>query len=262
MSDLELVLRDLGERAVFPGETELAERVVTRLADEAAATPTPHRWRTIGLAAAAILLVATLTVAVSPGMRHALADFLGIGAVRIHPASPASISSVSGRTSPPPASDPTLGRAVPSVAVAREATGLELPVPDGLGSPDAVFVRRTVQGDVVTMRWATSATLPATADPGAGALLTVVRARVDDGLIDKMLGRTTRYERVDVAGNPGLLLSGGPHFVALRAPDGSVIADTTRLAGTTLLWTVGDVTYRLEAELERDALVAIAESIS
>jgi hypothetical protein len=262
MSDLEVVLRDLGERAVFPGEAALAERVVTRLAAEQAEPSTRRWWRTVGLAAAAVLLAVALTVALSPGVRRAVADFLGIGAVRIHPADPATISSVVGHAPVPSAADAALGRSVASVVEAREATGLELPLPEALGPPDAVFVRRNVAGDVVTLRWAPSPSLPSTADPRAGALLTVVRATVDDGLLDKVLGRNTTYERVSVGGEPGLVLSGGSHVVALRAPDGSVIEDTARLAGTTLLWTVGDVTYRLEAELDRDALVVIAESIS
>jgi hypothetical protein len=262
MSDLELILRDLGERAVFPGEAELADRVVTRLAGEAAAPRARPRWRIVGLAAAAVLLAMALTVAVSPGMRRAVADFLGVGAVRIHPASPATMSSVAGHSAVPSAADAALGRPVESLAEARGATGLELPLPEALGPPDAVFVRGDVAGDVVTLRWAPSPSLPATADPRAGALLTVVRATVDDGLLDKFLGRGTTYERVSVGGRRGLVLSGGSHVVALRSADGSVIEDTARLAGTTLLWTDGDVTYRLEAELDRDALVAIAESIS
>jgi hypothetical protein len=261
MSDLELALRDLGERAVFAGADQLADRVVARLDDDTT-SDVRHRWRAVALAAAAVLLAVALAVGLAPGVRRAVADFLGIGAVRIHLADSATISTLAGRATQGGPADAVLGAPVASVSAAREATSLALHVPDALGPPDAVYVRRSVGGDVVTLRWAPSPTLPPTADPQAGALLTVVRATVDTGLLDKVLGPDTTYERVSVDGTSALLLSGGTHVVALRAPDGTVIEQSTRLAGTTLLWTDGDLTYRLEAELGRDALVAIAESIT
>jgi hypothetical protein len=40
------------------------------------------------------------------------------------------------------------------------------------------------------------------------------------------------------------------------------VGETARLAGTTLLWTADGLTYRLEAELPPDDLIAIAESLT
>jgi hypothetical protein len=260
MVEVETLLRAAGERAVFPGEDRLADRVLARLEDGATNVGARRRaWRPVLLAAAAAVLAVALTIGLSPGVRRAVADLLGIGAVRVHPAGTASATTLAGRTVP---EDAALGQAVESLADARATTGLALPVPEQFGPPDAVFVHGSAAGDVATLRWAPTAALPPTADPRAGALLTVVRAEVDSGLIDKVLHQTTRAEQVTVDGTPALLLSGGEHFIALRAADGTIVGETARLAGTTLLWTADGLTYRLEAELPPDDLIAIAESLT
>jgi hypothetical protein len=56
-------------------------------------------------------------------------------------------------------------------------------------------------------------------------------------------------------------LSGEPHEYFFVGRDGVWVLDTMRLATNTLLWTVGDVTYRLEAEISRGAAVSIAQSV-
>ncbi len=266
MADLELLLRDLGERAEFPGDDTLAARVLDRLAAEPKVVALEGRRRSrvrqALVAAAAAILVFAAALVVSPDARDAVADFFGIGDVRIQPAvdlgvdaRPRVVVTVGA------ALEAALGRQLPSVAAATDATGFLLQVPSALGPPDSVHVLRSAAGAAATLRWAPSDALPPTADPDTGALLTVLRAEVETGLVDKHLDPATTYERIAIGDRPAVLLTGGPHVVLLRGADGAVIEQTTRLAGTTLLWTVGDLTYRLEAELPRDELLAIADSI-
>jgi hypothetical protein len=266
MPEPDVLLRGLGERAEFPGEDTLAARVLDRLAAEQSAAPLAPRhgpgWRRALVAAAAAILVLVATLVVSPPARDAVADFLGIGDIRVLPAADFGMEVRPPVVVPAGAAvEAALGPQVPSVAAAVDATGFRLQVPAALGAPDSVHVQRSAAGVAATLRWAPGDALPATADPSTGALLTVLRAAIETGLVDKHLTPRTAYERLTIGGEPAALITGGPHVVLLRAADGSVIEQTTRLAGTTLLWTVGDLTYRLEAELPREALVAIAESI-
>ena len=51
-------------------------------------------------------------------------------------------------------------------------------------------------------------------------------------------------------------------MVLFRAPDGSFDQTYTRLAGTTLLWQRDAVLIRVEGELPRARLIAIARSVA
>jgi hypothetical protein len=52
-----------------------------------------------------------------------------------------------------------------------------------------------------------------------------------------------------------------PHRLVVTDPDGLIVTDATRLAGNTLLWTDGDVTYRLESSLDREQAVDLASDM-
>ena len=65
-----------------------------------------------------------------------------------------------------------------------------------------------------------------------------------------------------IAGDTAVLLSGARHVVSYEVADGRVISYRTCLAGTTLLWRHAGLLYRLESELPRAELLAIARSLS
>ncbi len=44
-------------------------------------------------------------------------------------------------------------------------------------------------------------------------------------------------------------------------PDGEIAVERAFLAGTTLLWNRGEILLRLEADVDRDEAVALAESV-
>ncbi len=241
----------------------------------------------MALAAAVVLVVAVVLVA-SPRARRAVADLLGIGGVAIDagtsvPATtlpelsaPDSAPATSLRPSlrsrrrarplpavwAPAATFPAaLGGTAAGLADGAERLGILPPVPTALGPPAAVTFGPPPPGDELAVVWPPSASLPPTAVPGVGALLSVFRAEVDEAFVQKTLTPGTTYERVVVNGRPAIWLAGSPHLFLYLGPDGTVQQQTLRLAGNTLIWTDGPFTYRLESALDRDQAIAVAETV-
>jgi hypothetical protein len=127
------------------------------------------------------------------------------------------------------------------------------------GPPDAGYVDETKYGQV-SLVWTTRDDLPATLEPGVGLLLTEFLGSVDPAYYGKAVGAGTTVEPVVVGGRPGYWLSGGPHFFFYSGPNGEV-QDDRRWVGDALLWSDGDVTYRLESALGRAATIRIAQSL-
>jgi hypothetical protein len=278
--DLERSLVALADSLDFPGETDLADRVVARLEAPRPLVPRPALRRVLALAAAAALVVAVVLVA-SPRARRAVADLLGIGGVTIDagtsvPATTLPDGSAPAATLPdvsaPPATLPEvsapaatfpagLGGTAAGLADSAQRLGIPPPVPTALGPPAAVTFGPPPPGGELALVWPPSASLPPTAIPGVGALLSVFQAEVDEAFVQKTLTPGTTYERVLVKGAPGIWLAGSPHLFLYRGPDGAVEQQTLRLAGNTLIWTDGPFTYRLESALDRDHAIAVAETV-
>jgi hypothetical protein len=271
LADLERALAELAEGLEFPGASDLPERVVAELERPASVTPLTQRpgvRRLLALAAAAIVIAGVVLVA-SPRARKAVADLLGIGGVAIRtsdtsPSPPPSTSpatteatteSTTGTTST--VSPPTDPPGSVSVEDGASAIGVVPPLPPALGPPDSA----TLADGRLTLQWSPSTALPPTDLAGVGALLAVFPGRVEEPLLQKILGPDTDYERVGVNGRLGVWLSGAPHVLMYVGPDGQVREDELRLAGNTLIWTIGPHTYRLESALDRDAAIALAETV-
>ncbi len=277
--DLERALTAFADSLEFPGEATLAERVVAELSR---AEPAPDHvvvpfWsrpagrRVLAVAAAAIVLAGLVLVG-SPRARRAVADLLGIGGIAIERStsstvgsSPESSPAVASTAPPtfPPGPDPAALAAGRPIGLDEGAAqvGVVTPVPAAIGPPAASYLGSPPSTGKLTLVWPPSSSLPPTAIPGVGALLTVFRAEVDEGLFQKLAGGGTTYERVSVDGAPAAWLSGEPHSFLYLAADGSVAEETLRLAGNTLIWTHGPFTYRLESALGRDEALALAESV-
>ena len=210
-----------------------------------------------------------------------MADLLGIGGVAIEagpsvpattlpdisaPAATVPAVSAPGATVPavsaPAATFPAaLGGTAAGLAESAERLGILPPVPTALGPPAAVTFGPPPPGGELALVWPPSASLPPTAVPGVGALLSVFRAEVDEAFVQKTLTPGTTYERVLVKGGPAIWLAGSPHLFLYLGPDGTVQQQTLRLAGNTLIWTDGPFTYRLESALDRDQAIAVAETV-
>ena len=246
MSALERELVLLRDEVAWPPTPDLAGAVAARLASEPPrrARPRPAlpllRPATVALVALAVVAVLAATLAASPGVRARIADWLGIGAVRIE--------RVERLPDVGPAADLGLGRRT-TLAGARRAARVPVPTVAVLGAPDAVYVDTATIDRAVSVVYLARPGLPA-ATKGIGALLTVIPGG-DVGIVKKLLGTGTTVAPIDVNGAPGVFVSGERH----------VIEPPNRLAGNTLLWVSDGATYRLETALGRAGALRLARSV-
>jgi hypothetical protein len=134
---------------------------------------------------------------------------------------------------------------------------LALPTSSSFGAPDATWF---TEGRV-TFVWRTQPGLPQTRAAGVGLLLTEFRGTVNEEFFQKMIGPGTTVSPVMVGDVAGWWISGEPHEIVYLDPRGEIIPDTRRVVGDTLLWTRGDMTFRMETSLDRGAAIDLAETI-
>jgi hypothetical protein len=229
---LALTLDDLG-----PAPDAVATAVLRRLDAEPAAAPAhPARRvpvrRRLAVAAVAIILALGLT----PPVRAAVGEWLGIGAVAVRPG-----------PSQPSAEAPPTASAGLSLGAAAELSGLTPAVPPVLGPPDGVEV--SADHRILSLTWGDG--------PGTLRLDQFADAISPVYVKTAVIGATAT--RLTVAGNDAWWF-GAPHNLVLLDPDGSERTESARVAGPTLVWVDGDgVTFRLEGA-GRDRAVEIAES--
>jgi hypothetical protein len=256
---LELALRDLGDQVAWPETPDVATAARTRL-EEAEVVPLRRRpvRRTVVLAAAAVLVVVGGVVALSPGLRAAILEFFSLPGVRIEIEEPATAPPSPSVTAPEGDIQPFLGRQVP-LAEARRQVDFPIGVPSALGSPDRVFVLGSGPRALVTLAYGARPGMPV--DPGTGyaGLVTELRGRPTEDLIKKVQQGASVIP-VSVGGEQGYWVE-GPHPVYVRAPGGPRF-DEPRMAGNTLLWTRGSVTYRLEADVTLDTALELARTVA
>jgi hypothetical protein len=247
--DLEQELIDLGRHVVYPPLAPIDAAVRERLHAE----PDRHASRTVHMAVRglwrrlllALLALAVLTggaLAVSPGVRTAVASWLGLqGVVFLY------------RPTPPSRPSAPVG--------APLGLGQRLILP-ALGAPDEVYLEALPHGTQVGLVYRPRPGLPAVAGTRVGLLLTEVRGSFDQNPVYfKGLQPGTRVEMVQVDGAPAYWLTGKPHLFWYTDATGSLITERIRLAGNTLLWTRGGLIFRLESALPRAAALRVAASV-
>ncbi|HYZ97120.1 MAG TPA: hypothetical protein VE575_00120 [Acidimicrobiales bacterium] len=255
--DLVGALRDLGERLELPAADPVAGALARIGTPEAAfrsrewlpARPIPRTKRVV-VAAAAVLVVALAATTAVPGSRRAVADWLGIGRVSV--TYTGEVPADAGRTF-------DLGTPVSlAEAVERaEASGIPtLEAPAAAGDPDRAFVGQPA--GAVTLTWAASRDLPEVGDSGIGLLLAALPDTPDAGAVRKL---GTSVEEVQVGDERALWVAGERHVVLVEDPEGEIVRTSTRLAGNALVWEDGNITYRLESALDRDAAIELASSL-
>lgn len=245
-------LAELGAELDFPPTPDLAGAVVARLAAEPVAAPRRRAprpaWR-LATAAAILLAVVVVVGSLIPAVRDEVTAWLGIGGVEVERVDDAPDDLGAGLS---------LGEPI-TAEVAASALGRPLLFPAALGTPERTFL--VEGGRAVSMLWPAGPDLPL-AEAGVGAVLTQFAGTVDVPVVSKLAGPEVEIELIRVAGAEALWITGGPHPVFYLGPDGEAIEDSGRLAGNTLLWQVGPTTLRLESALDRDAAVALAESVA
>ncbi len=254
---LERALSALAREVAFPETPDLAGAVRARI-EAAEGTPqlrdrTRLRWAILG--AAALVLVAGLAVALSPAARDAVADWLGLGGIRIRYAPSPRPTSSTGRR---------LALGAPSTLEGARAEvdfDVILPSVTGLGSPDAVYVSQVPPGGRVSLVYGPRAGLPETSETGAGMIVTEWQASIDGDVGEKVLGAESDLVRTTVGGRFALWIEGPHAFYFYRDKTGRIREDTLRFAANTLLWERDGVTLRIESDLGLEATRRIAESM-
>jgi hypothetical protein len=245
-ADLVVALEDLGRNLDYPTSGDLAGPVVARLWD----TPGRRPWAVPTVAAIAVVAAVVVLVVALPGPRRAIARWFGIGSVQIESVDelPADLGS-----------ELSLGEAV-AVDEVSDRVAFDVVVPESLPGPSAAFAGRPPGG--VSLVWAVSEQLPEVGDSGVGLLFSQFPGTTTQPLVEKELGPDTRIEVVEVGGRDAFWITGAPHAVTYLDSAGRPETDQTRLAGNTLVWEDGGVTYRLESALDRPRMIALAESVS
>jgi hypothetical protein len=256
---LERALMELAPRLALPAETDLVPRVTAAIRAGAGAPPLrAPRWsrRALAFGMAALVLLASGTLALSPAARDAVADFIGIGGLRVE---------VGPRPAPlpttPPGENLSLGVET-TLDDARERVDFSIRVPDilGLANPDRVYYSDFPAGGRVSLVYrAQPDWLPEASATGVGLLVTEFRGDVEPELMKK-LSSQGQVRPTEVNGSPALWIR-GPHTLFFVDEDGRQQTDTLRLSANALIWMEGDVTLRIESELDLVDALTIAESM-
>lgn len=212
-------------------------------------------WR-LALAAAVLLAAAVAGAVTVPPVREALAEWIGFGRIRVE--------RVHTLPSPTPLAPGQvrgslhLGEQV-TLAAAAARLGRPVLVPSALGEPDAVYWESSSR--FVSLVYLPRADLPETSSTGVAVLVMEARGSAEYPFLAKMAGPGTRLEEVTVQGVKGGWLEGSPHTVAFFDPSGRFVTDDVRLAANVLIWSTGDMTYRIESSLSRDRVLALAAAL-
>jgi hypothetical protein len=246
VTELERELRALGDEIAWAPTPDLAAAVQAQVAAE----PRRRRrstWPVPRLAPAlaavlAVLIAVGVLLAASSGVRATLRDWLGVGSVRI--------ARVDRLPDLAPARRLALGRRT-TIGAAGRRLGHPIATVGALGAPDAVYVSE--QAPVrVSLVYVGRLGLPA-GTAGVGALLDELQGE-QLAFVEKLVAGRVPIVRVHVNGADGYFIA-GRHSVML--PD----ALRPRLAGNTLVWVRGGVSYRLETALGLRRALALARSV-
>jgi hypothetical protein len=244
-----------------PDGPDLATRVRARLV---AAPPARRRssWRlrpALVLAIVALLVLAAVAGAVAfgvPGIRLIFGD----PGVTPPPAVTTPAAPQTGGASAPPAgSSIGLGEQIdPATLADRVDFPVLFPSDPALGPPEAAYISRR---DEVALVWAPSDDLPPTVESDIGLLIMQFRGSVTPEPIGKMIASGTVVEPVQIGEASGYWITGDPHVLFYMSPDGEYVEEGRRWVGDALIWQRGDITYRIETSLGRDAAIRIAETL-
>lgn len=253
MIDLERALSDVADHLDYPTGEHTAETLRRRLVAPASvparSIARTRRARALLVAAAMLALVATGVVAIAPA-RHAVADWLGIGAVEIRRTvrplpTPSGNNPVPGSSGSAPA-----GNAEARLAAARKAVQFRVLVPSAAaaGVLADVEIDRRVPGGLVALGYTRFTLVEIATDPTQSMPLS------------KLLVAGARVQHVRVNGQAGAWIA-ATHVIGYLDRTGEFARDTVRRSGPVLLWERAGVTYRIEGLSSVAAAQAVAATL-
>jgi hypothetical protein len=257
MMDLERELRALGKELDLPPAPDLVPSLRARLPEIEARgrrARHPFAWRTrrvLVLATLLVALAAATALALRP-VRDAISDLF-------------SGATVERTTAPPPRATPQeegrlLGQ--PStLAAARRSAAFQPLVPAALGGADAVYLSDLAPGGVVSLAYEARPRLPRAVTTGFGLVITEFRGDLAPGLLRKVVPMAGRVRRFGLADSHAVWITGPPHFLFFRTPDGEIRESPPLVAEHVLLLERGRVLVRLEGAMSHSEAMRIALSL-
>ncbi len=205
--------------------------------------PISVRRTRLRMSLAGITVLLLIVLAAVPPVRAAVWSFIQVGAIRIF-GSEVNLP----RAEPTPASIPALDEIFGRTTLedAAKLVNFDVSYPAAFGEPDAVFYQRNA-GLLVFLVWLDEDSVQANLTilgPGAFAW--------------KSPPGTVTEVRV---GNARAVWLEEPHQFFLRAAGGGDMEVLLFEAGNVLIWTEGELTYRLEGKFSLDEAIRLAESI-
>jgi hypothetical protein len=271
---LEQALFDLGRAIDFPRTPDIAGAVRTRIDLEPAPGDRADNvrfltlWRAVAVAAAVILLFLGAALIGLPDFRHAVADRLGVRGIKItfEEKTPTPVPTIVITPSPSPVGSSLLlgNRVTLEEAKAAVPFTLKVPTLSGVGEPDEVYLRTLPDGQpMVSFIYYPSVVLPETAETGAGALLMEFPTVTDTAMLSKGIGEGGSMIDVKIGDDMGYFVTGPSNLIMAPDPSQSFCCGepVSRPSGNVLIWSHGDVTYRLESWLDSVDSVQFAESL-
>jgi hypothetical protein len=251
----------------YPRTPDIAASVMRRLSAGQAEERAPARSRSISRRMAwslAMVLLLLSSLMLIPPVRAAILEVIEIGAVRIFRSEPTPLPPPQDEVSPPlppVTATPTdfLPFRIPALAdidgetdLARAQAMVDYPIlvpsyPPGLGQPDRVYVQ-DAEGPMTILVWV---------DPPALTDTRLVLHLIPKGswAVEKMSPRLIEETRVN---GQRAVWALGPYPIRFRNGN---LEFARMVDGHVLIWTDGDVTYRLETDLTLEEAIRIAESL-
>ena len=244
--DLERTLSDIGTR-LGGTKRDLWPAVRTRIAERRARP----WWSRLSIergalapvaATLAVILVAALLL--TPRVADALGNYRVPQTPTARPTAPALTFA---------------GQRVATAAEASRIAGFTVRTPAALGDPSAIYVETAPVR--VTIVYASVKGIPTSPQAGVSAIVVEFKGTLETQIMAKAIGPGTTLDAVPLGGGVAYYLAGQPHQFFFRDPAGTMQPETLRLAGNTLLWEDGALTYRLEAQVSLEEAVRIASSL-
>jgi len=236
---LQELIKTLARQHEYPPMPDVASRVLERMSRP--------RGRLAGIplktGLAAVIAVLMLVVVVVPPVRATVLETIRVGVVRL-------LSGENDQTAaatPIPLLSGLAGET--SLEEARASVDFDVLTPPDWPAPGYVFLQDLEGVPAVVLVWLDES------DPESVVLSLHLIGSSQIPLIDKL--NLQYLEETEVNGRPAAWIE-GPH-VYQHTSGGTTFERLVE--GNVLLWTVGDVTYRLETSLPQAEALAIAESL-
>lgn len=254
--ELEERLRDLSQHVPFPPTPAIASAVLSSIETERRTDRSAlDRGRLVFWAAAVLVLIATAIAAI-PSTRHAVARWFDIPGIHI------SWSNESTRPDVQAEIRLGLGASV-SIDDAVDSAGftIKMPTIPTTTTPGEIFYNPSTPGGLVSFVYVASDDLPVVEGTDVGLLITQFAADPDSVWASKALFAGREMDVVRINGLEAMWFP-DTHVISIQ-PEGAgeVTAPFTRSTGSVLLWNHDGVTYRIEGNIPRDEMIAIAESM-